>query len=136
MSTFEDTAAWYSTYIARCNQRDFDELAEFVADDVVVNGVALGLVGYTAGLRAVVAAFADYTWTVDHLLVDGDWIAVHLIDTGTHTGTWRGLAATGRAVRTHEFAHYRRERHLVREVWVTADDLAILDQLQGAAEDD
>ena len=64
------------------------------------------------------------------LVVDGDWIAAHFDDTGTHRGTAFGLAATGRSVRTQEFAFYRVADGKIAEVWGTADDLDLLDQLR------
>lgn len=36
-----------------------------------------------------------------------DWFAAHLRSSGTHTGPFRGIAATGRHVNTAEFAFYR-----------------------------
>jgi predicted ester cyclase len=49
-------------------------------------------------------------------------VAVHFADRGTHLGTWRGAAPTGRTVSTDEFAKYRLERGRIAEVWVTADN--------------
>lgn len=120
----------YRRYNAVCNAHDFDRLGDFVAADVTVNGAAQTLAGYAAGLRQVVRAFPDYRWDLRHLLVDGDWIAAHFADTGTHRDTAFGVPATGRAVRTQEFALYRIAAGRIAEVWVTADDLAVLTQLR------
>lgn len=75
-------------------------------------------------------AFADYHWDLRHLLADGLWISAHLRDTDTHTGTWAGIPATGRRVSTQELALYRLNDHKIAEVWVTADNLHIIDQLR------
>jgi predicted ester cyclase len=48
-------------------------------------------------------------------------IAAHFADTGTHV--------SGRAVRTQEFAFYRVAGGRIAEVWVTADNLAVREQL-------
>ena len=122
----EELKRWYRSYNEVCNAHRFDELAGFVADDVVVNGEPTGLVAYQEGLAAVVAAFPDYRWDLRHLVVEGDWIAAHFVDTGTHLGTFRGLAATGRAVTTQEFAMYRVADGRIAEVWVTADNAPLL----------
>jgi len=37
-------------------------------------------------LEAVVRAFPDHRWDLRHLLVDGDVVAAHFVDTGTHRG--------------------------------------------------
>lgn len=117
-------------YNAVCDAQDFDRLGDFVADGIRVNGEAQTLAGYAAGLRRVVRAFPDYRWTLSHLLVEEDWIAAHFSDTGTHRDTAFGVPATGRVVRTQEFAFYRVEVGKIAEVRVTADDLDLLTQLQ------
>jgi predicted ester cyclase len=125
----EPLDAFYRRYNDVCNAHDFSRLGEFVAEDVHVNGELQGLDGYIAGLQAVVAAFPDYRWDLRHLLVDGSWVAAHFIDAGTHRGAFLGVAATGRSVTTQEFAFYRVDEHRIREVWVTADDLSLREQL-------
>jgi predicted ester cyclase len=125
-----DLAETYRRYNATCNAHRFADLHEFVHDDVVVNGERQGLAGYVAGLEAVVRAFPDYVWEIAHLLVDGDVVAAHFVDTGTHRGEWLGVPPTGRQVRTQEFAVYRWADGRISEVWVTADDLRVLDQLR------
>jgi predicted ester cyclase len=116
------SAAFYRRYLAVCNAHDFGTLGSFVATDVVVNGEPQGLDGYVAGLRAVVAEFPDYRWELQHLLVDGDWLAAHFADSGTH-------APSGRPVRTQEFAFYRLAGGRIAEVWVTADNAAVARQI-------
>jgi predicted ester cyclase len=101
-----------------------------VADDVVVNGAVHGLANYGARLQAVVDAFPDYRWELDHLLIDNCWIAAHFHDTGTHRGIFLGVPATGRSVATQEFAVYRVTAGKITEVWVTADNLGLLAQLR------
>ena len=124
--------AFYRRYNATCNEHRFDRLGEFVAEDVQVNGEAQGLTGYATGLGEVVRAFPDYRWELRHLLIDGDWIGAHFVDTGTHRGTAFGVAATGRSVHTQEFAFYRIDAGKIVEVWVAADNLRTLDQLRDA----
>lgn len=47
-----------------------------------------------------------------------------------HAGVFLGVAATGRAVTTQEFAIYRFENDVIAEVWVAADNLRLVDQLR------
>lgn len=102
-----DLAVLYRQYNAVCNAHQFDQLGKFIAQDVQVNGEHQGLTGYVRGLAEVVRAFPNYRWDLKHLLVDGDWVAAHFFDTGTHLGTFLGTPTTGRAVSTQEFAIYR-----------------------------
>jgi predicted ester cyclase len=54
-----DLAALYRRYIACCNDHRFEDLADFVAQDVVINGAGGGLDVYAEELRSVVRAFPD-----------------------------------------------------------------------------
>ena len=121
-------ADFYRRYLDRCNERRFEELAEFVDEDVRVNGSPQGLGGYVAGVRAVVEAFPDYHWDLRRLLVDGNWLSAHLNDTGTHTGTFLGVPATGRVISTQEFAIYRVDGGRIVESWGDLGS-AVRDQL-------
>jgi steroid delta-isomerase-like uncharacterized protein len=120
----------YRRYNAVCNAHRFSALGQFVAEDVEVNGERQSLPAYVAGLEAVVHAFGDYRWDVQHLLVRDSWIFAHFLDTGTHQGTFLGVPATGRRVSTQEFAVYRVEDGRIAQVWVTADNLHLLEQLR------
>jgi predicted ester cyclase len=125
-----DLEAFYRRYLQHCNDHLFDQLDAFVHEDVEVNGTWQGLPEYTAGLRQVVQAFPDYHWDLRHLFTDGDWISAHFVDTGTHQGTFMGVAPSSRKVSTQEFSVYRVDHGRIVEVWVAADNLHLLDQLR------
>jgi predicted ester cyclase len=130
MSSGHDLDTFYRGYNACCNAHEFDRLGEFVASEVQVTGEIQGLQNYIRDLEAVIQAFPDYHWDLKHLLVDGEWLAAHFIDTGTHAGTFLDVPATGRKVSTQEFAHYRVAGGRIVEVWVTADNLGLVRQLR------
>jgi predicted ester cyclase len=123
-------AEFYRRYNACCNEHRFDDLPEFVAPDVVINGTDHGRDAYTEGLTSVVRAFPDYRWELRRLVVDAPWIAAHLTDTGTHRGSFYGVQATGRSVSTEEFAFYRVEVDRIAEVWGMAFHVQLLEQLR------
>lgn len=110
---------FYRRYIGRCNAHDFAGLGEFVADEVRVNDVRVGLGGYVAGLSSVVQAFPDFHWELRHLLVNGPWISAHFADAGTQLGT-------GRRLMVQELALYRIADGRIAEVW---GDLASVEEL-------
>jgi predicted ester cyclase len=124
-----EPTAFYRRYLQRCNEYRFDELGEFVDHDVRVNGAPMGLAGYAAGLRSVIDAFPDYHWELQHLLVDGDWLSAHLVDTGTHTGTFLDLPPTGRVISAQEFAVYHLADGKIAEAWGDLDS-SVLAQLR------
>ena len=126
----DELEAFYRRYNACCNAHAFDRLGEFVAAEVEINGERRRLDDYARNLSFVVDAFPDFRWDLRHLLVDGDWIAGHFVDTGTHRGTFLGVPASGRAVTTEEFAFYRVAEGRIAEVWGTAFHLRLLDQIR------
>ena len=128
--TKDDLAAFYRRYNACCNEHRFDDLAEFVAGDVTINGTGRGLDAYAEALRAVVRGFPDYRWELRRVVVDAPWIAAHLTDTGTHGGTFYGVEPTGRRVSTQEFAFYRVDAGRIAEVWGMAFHVQLLEQLR------
>jgi steroid delta-isomerase-like uncharacterized protein len=112
-----DLTAFYRRYLALCNEHRFAELGQFVAEDVHVNDEPRGLDRYISGLRDVVTAFPDYHWDLRTLLTDGDWLSAHLIGTGTHTGTFRDVPATGRAISARELAMYHVVDGKITDCW-------------------
>jgi predicted ester cyclase len=128
--TDNELAAFYRRYNACCNEHRFEDLREFVAPDVVINGTDRGVDAYAEALRPVVRAFPDYRWELRHLVVDAPWIAAHLADTGTHRGRFHGVEATGRSVSTQEFAFYRIDAGRIAEVWGMAFHVELLEQLR------
>lgn len=131
MGTTDNHAiAFYRDYNACCNEHRFEDLDEYVAPDVVINGSDRGLDAYVENLRSVVRAFPDYRWELRHLVVDGAWIAAHLSDSGTHRDTFYGVDATGRSVSTQEFAFYCLEAGRIAEVWGMDFHVHLLDQLR------
>lgn len=83
--------------------------------------------------RAFRTAFPDMTVTLHHLMVDGDWVAVHATGGGRHTAAFQGCPATGRAWSATCTAIFQVAHDQIVHGWVTWDLLAILEQL-GAVE--
>lgn len=113
--TRDEITTLYSRYLERCNEHRFDELVEFVADDV--GGWTRDLSNYIAGCREIVIGFPDYEWNLKNAIVEGDWLAARLWGNGTHAGTFRGLVPTGRRIRTQELVMYRFADGKISECW-------------------
>ena len=78
------------------------------------------------GMRA---GFPDMRAAIDEAAVSGEWVAARLTWTGTHTGEFAGIAATGRTVSVREFeiVHIRDGR--VVELRNVLDIAALMAQL-------
>lgn len=68
----------YRDYLRCLNDRRWDELDDFVAEDVVYNQRALGLDDYRGMLQSNVDAIPDLVFTPGLLLAQGDMIACRL----------------------------------------------------------
>jgi predicted ester cyclase len=112
----------YEAYLGACNRRSWEELAGYVADSVLVNGVTRSRHEYVSDIMRTISAFPDYRWELRRAVLEGEWLAVHLHDTGTRSGAFRGAEGDGTQVETDEFDMYRIVEGRIVEVEGTADD--------------
>ena len=85
-----------------------------------------GLKHYHADLRR---SFSDLRFDVHEnvgVLVQGDLVALRTIITGTHTGDYAGIAATGNAIQTSASHIFRVEEDRLVEHWPVLDTYRIL----------
>ncbi len=80
-------------------------------------------------IRAFKEAFPDLAITVHDMIAEGSRIGVRAEITGTHTGTWFGVAPTGRrcTVALHEF--HRIENGRLTHTWHLEDWFGWLNQV-------
>lgn len=122
MTHRDDLLHRYEQYLDACNRRAWNELASFVADRVSVNGETLTQGAYIANIVATTDVFPDYRWELRRAVVEDEWIAVHLYDTGTRTGPFLDAPGDATPVSTDEFDMYRWVDGVVVEVEGTADN--------------
>lgn len=88
-----------------------------------------GREGFLLGLKAIRAAFPDWTSTVEDMVVEGDRVAARWTVRGTHRGPFMGMPATNRAITMQEAGILRFENGQLAEIWRVADELSLLRQL-------
>ncbi len=77
--------------------------------------------------------FPDLQWRVDLVLAERDLVAARWTASGTHTGSWGGLAPTGKRAEFSGVNIFRfGDDGKVAEIWNHRDDLGLMEQL-GAA---
>ena len=115
------------------NQAQLDKLAEFTAPDIVrhdpASGVQRGFEEYSTVVQALHAAFHPMHFTINQQVGEGDKAAHHWTVTGTHSGEFNGIAATGKPFTLDGISIYRiADSKLVEErtVW---DALGMMQQL-------
>lgn len=122
MPSRDEIVSRYNEYIDACNRRAWDELAGYVAERVLVNGSARSRREYVADVVATASVFPDYRWELRRAVLEGEWLAVHLHDTGTRLGDFLGAHGDGAPVETDEFDMYRIVDGLIVEVEGTVDN--------------
>lgn len=104
-TTRDENRAVAEEFFERINDHDLSVIDELCADDFAVEisrkGTEESVVGKD-GLRSIFeeyfAAFPDWQYHLDEVLVDGDRVAVFSTDTGTHDGEFRGVSPTGNEI--------------------------------------
>jgi steroid delta-isomerase-like uncharacterized protein len=79
-------------------------------------------------------SFPDLTITIEDLIAEGDKVVTRLTARGTHQGTFRGIAPTGRVVSWTGIRIFRIAEGKIVEHWANWDDLSLLQQLGGRIE--
>ncbi|MFN2581129.1 MAG: ester cyclase [Candidatus Dormibacteria bacterium] len=89
----------YKIFDEIINQRQFDKIDEYFAEDFVDHGPGIELHGREAFRQNVnqwVGAFPDVRVEVSNVVVDGDTAGWLVRAVGTHTGDTLGFPATGK----------------------------------------
>ena len=119
---------WFADYLEACNRHDLQALRSFVDPSVRRAHLPGGVDAWLSDLVELYAAFPDWRVRRIQLVVEDDRIAAHLRSSGTHTGSFRGLAPTGRHVNTAEFTFYRVVNGRITE-FTGSTDAELLGQL-------
>lgn len=117
---------------------DGDAIADLVTEDCVLHQPRWPL--DTEGRAAVVEAtrtnegtFADVAMTVEESVASGDRVAAYVTASGRNVGPVRmgdrEVAPTGRTFEVPQFGIYRVADGRVAEVWLLADALGLVEQL-------
>jgi steroid delta-isomerase-like uncharacterized protein len=75
------------------------------------------------------SAFPDMHFVVEDLVTGGDTVSIRLIHRGTHLGTWKGIAATGKSFEVDVMCFLRFDEGRIVEIWEVADEYAMWEQL-------
>jgi len=85
------------------------------------------------GLKPIVNAIRegipDLNYIIKNLVVSDDKVAVHVVMTGTHTGSLFGMPATNKKIEVNQMQIERIENGKMTEHWRVTDDLTMMKQL-------
>lgn len=115
----------YERYIACLNARDWNELEEFVATDVVHNGHLLGIAGYRAMLEENCRDIPDLHFHAGLVVADEKHVASRIRFDCTPVHDFLGVPVNGRRVVFHEHAFYTLREGKIAEVFSVIDKAAV-----------
>lgn len=116
-------------YAEAINERDLDAVNRLLAVDFVHDGEVRGRIGQRAAVEAFLDAFADLRHEILLLLAEDDLVAAHQRWSGTHTGPFAGMEATGREVSFTSTAVLRIADGFIAEAWDQVDVAGLMAQL-------
>ncbi|MCH8195456.1 MAG: ester cyclase [Chloroflexi bacterium] len=124
------TRRFYDEVINNKNLAAIDELC---AADCANHSAPPGLPGGTEGLKQMFgtffSAFPDLSVTIDHMIAEGDLVAVHTTTQGTHKGELMGIAATGNQFSNKGIDLIRIAGGKATDIWHYEEELSFYQQL-------
>ena len=115
------------------NNKNLAAIDELCAADCVNHSAPPGLPGGAEGLKQMFgmffSAFPDLSVTIDHMIAEGDLVAVHTTTQGTHKGELMGIAATGNQFTNRGIDLIRIAGGKATEIWHYEEELSFYQQL-------
>ena len=129
----DENKAVVQKFIDRMNQHDAGVVDEYVDPGFVEHNPAPGTEATREGLKKMFVesfkGFPDMKASLEHIVAEGDLVAIHLLTTGTNKGPMMGMPATGKAIKIQEVHILRMAHGKVVEHWGVEDNLAMMQQL-------
>jgi len=127
-----ENKALVAAYLREVDKGRVNALRDFSRPDLVLHLPGFPPLGIEAAIesgRNFRAAFPDLSHQTMDLIAEGDRVVLSTVIEGTQTGTFQGLAPTGRAVAINVVTIFRLEEEQIAEIWELADLLHFFLQL-------
>ena len=124
-----DLSDTYRGYIDCLNRQDWQNLGNFVGNDVSYNGKTVGIEGYRTMLERDFREIPDLAFKIHLLMSDPPYIASRLNFEVTPTREFFGLAINGKKISFSENVFYEFTDGKIAHVWSVIDKAAIEAQL-------
>ena len=124
-----DLADTYRGYIDCLNRQDWQNLGNFVGNDVSYNSKIIGFEGYRTMLERDFREIPDLAFNIDLLISDPPYIASRLNFEVTPTREFLGLAINGKKISFSENVFYEFTDGKIAHVWSVIDKATIDAQL-------
>ena len=115
------------------NSNQLDDLLEVVSENLltpkIMAGVPAGIEGAKAAHQIMLTGFPDYQTVIDDLIAEGDKVVARITMSGTNTGAFMGIPATGKFISFTGMYMARIENGKIVEHWGEEDGVSLLAQL-------
>ena len=115
------------------NSNDLEALGEVVSEDLltprIMPGIPSGIEGAKAAHQIMLTGFPDYQTVIDDLFAEDDKVVARITMSGTHTGNFMGIPATGKHVEFTGMYIARIANGKIVEHWGEEDGVSLLIQL-------
>jgi steroid delta-isomerase-like uncharacterized protein len=115
------------------NSNDLESLGEVVAENLItpkiMPGMPPGLEGAKRVHEITLMGMPDWSTAIDDLIAEGDKVVARITMTGTHTGDFWGMPATGNAVNFTGIYIVRIKDGKIAEHWGEEDGISLMQQL-------
>lgn len=122
-------------FIEISNDADWEQLADVVAADFRRHSAATAgepvrsLAEFVTLQQGFMTTFPDQHVRLDHMIAEGDHVAIRATYTGTQSGPMGAFPASGNKVDGPFIAFFRIESGKIAELWVEWDNVDMLAQL-------
>jgi steroid delta-isomerase-like uncharacterized protein len=115
------------------NSNDLDGLGDVVAENLlapkIMPGMKPGLEGAKQVHTTTLIGMPDWHTAIDDLIAEGDKVVARITMSGTHTGDFWGIPATGKRVEFTGIYIVRIADGRIVEHWGEEDGVSLLQQL-------
>lgn len=137
--TLEENKALARQIVERIfvNQEDaaIDELVSEDFKPHTFGPMPPGREGLREGMKRAGAGVSEPEFTIHDLIAEADRVAARLTTSGRHTGTFMGIAPTGRRYSIEEIHVFRLRDGQLVEHWHAFDTASLMAQLKGEGGD-
>jgi steroid delta-isomerase-like uncharacterized protein len=131
--TLEENKNIVRRYQEIYNTNELDRLSEVLAEDLltpkIMPGVGQGLEGGKQVHQRTLLGMPDWHTSIEELIAEGDKVVARIRMSGTHTGDFFGIPATGKHVEFTGIYIVRIVNGKIVEHWGEEDGLSLLQQL-------
>jgi steroid delta-isomerase-like uncharacterized protein len=115
--------------------RDFSKFETYTAPGFYIDRSAVpeaikGEQGLHTQMDMLYSAFPDLALRIVDMVAEGDKVVVRFEAPGTHTGTFAGIAPTGKRAVWKGLVMYHVVENRIKEAWADWDDWGLIEQLK------